>query len=91
MAAKLLLFLWKVVPFNFSIGGTLKRSTSAVWIFYNGFSPEKVNQDTVAGLFILDWQVRSFFSWTFVLLGKCFGNFHSSKGSGVDFFSYFET
>lgn len=41
MAAKLLLFPWKAVLLNFSIGGTLKRSTSAVWIFIMDFHQKR--------------------------------------------------
>ncbi len=64
---------------NFSIGGTPKRSASAVWIFIMDFHQKKVNQDTVAGLFVFDWQVR-FFSLIFALLGKCLRSFQSSEG-----------
>lgn len=36
--------------------------------FYDGFPPEKVNQDTVALLHVCDWRVKLFFSPTGTIL-----------------------
>lgn len=43
------------------IGGTLKRSASAVWIFKMDFQQKEVNQDSVAVLFVFYWHVSAFF------------------------------